>query len=267
MYRRTTARSATSRLTLAAALSACLVAQSATPAHADTFAEHQRRGAEYLQSQRYTQALVELQAAYALQQRPVLLYYIARCHHNMGQRHMAITYYDRYIVSEPDPAERAVAERHLAALTADSPVEPAVSTEAVGDPAPLRRTERSGPRWGMVAAGATLFTLSYGSALIMGAMGLAGLSTFSSKGADVGLAQAGVGTLMVPLAGPLLSGFIIRTPEWSVPWTLLNLPSQILGIVLLGAGAQRSRTPTAPSLAFLPNVTPGSASFTVAGRF
>jgi hypothetical protein len=261
MHRSTFRLSTTGRLALTAALTACLLTESARPAHADTFAEHQRRGAEYLQSQKYALAVVELQAAYAQQQRPVLLYFIARCYHGMGHRRMAIEYYDRYIVSEPNPEERASAERYLAELGGQAP---APSASLVTEDHP---TERSGPRWGMVAAGATLFSLSYGSALIMGALGLAGLSSASSKGTDLGLAQAGVGTLMIPLAGPMISGLIIRSPEWSVPWTLVNLPAQIVGVVLLGAGAQGHRKPSSPSLAFLPNITPQQATFTVAGRF
>lgn len=250
-------RTWTRRLAAAALLTAGL----AYPAHADTFAAHQRRGADYLQRQQYSLALQELKAAYEQVQRPLLLYYMARCYHQLGQRREAIEHYDRYIVSEPDPAQRAAAERYLVELGGDRVEDPL----ALPSPVASERTERSGPRWGMVAAGATIFGLAYGSALIMGALGLAGSGAVASKGVDVGLVQAGFGTLMVPLAGPMLSGLIIRSPEWSVPWTVVNLPAQIVGIVLLGAGSQR---PSAKrSLAFLPNLGPGSASFTVAGRF
>jgi hypothetical protein len=266
MHRSTFRLSTTGRLALTAALTACLLTESARPAHADTAAEHQRRGAEYLRAEKYALALTELQVAYEQQQRPILLYFIARCYHNMGKRRLAIEYYDRYIVSEPDPEERASAERHLAELGGPDPT-PSVSGTSGAFTTSDRPTERSGPRWGMVAAGATIFGLAYGSALIMGALGLAGLSAVSSKGTDLGLAQAGFGTLMVPVAGPLFSGFILRSPEWSVPWMAVNLPAQIVGVVLLGAGAQGHRKPSSPSLAFLPNITPQQATFTVAGRF
>lgn len=261
MHRSTFRLSTTGRLATSAALTACLLTASARTAHADTFAEHQRRGAEYLQSQKYALALIELQAAYVQQQRPVLLYFIARCYHGMGHRRMAMEYYDRYIVSEPNPEERASAERYLSELGEQSPAPSASPTSE------QHSTERSGPRWGMVAAGVTLFSLSYGSALLMGAFGLAGLSSPHSPGTDLGLSQASFGTLMIPMAGPMISGLIVRTPQWSVPLTLVNLPAQIVGVVLLGAGSQGHRKPGATRLAFLPNITPQQATFTVAGRF
>lgn len=236
---------------------------SPTASHADPLSEHQRRGAEYLRTQRYALALTELRAAYEIQQRPLLLYFMARCYHNMGQRQEAINHYDRYIVSETDPAQRADAQRYLDELTEGRSAAPESGRSPDGRP-----TERSGPRWGMVAAGATLFGLSYGSALVMGALGLAGLSSVSSSNnSDIGLARAGVGTLMVPLAGPLLSGLIIRSPEWSVPWTLINLPAQLVGMVLMGAGGQSQRTPSSSRLAVLPSLGPGSGSLVIGGTF
>ena len=130
---------------------------SPTASHADPLSEHQRRGAEYLRTQRYALALTELRAAYEIQQRPLLLYFMARCYHNMGQRQEAINHYDRYIVSETDPAQRADAQRYLDELTEGRSAAPESGRSPDGRP-----TERSGPRWGMVAAGATLFGLSYG---------------------------------------------------------------------------------------------------------
>ncbi len=233
----------------------------ANDARADEFSEHQRLGAEYLQNQKYLLALQELQAAYKIQQRPLLMYYIARCYHHMGQRREAIEYYDRYIVSETDPERRVNAQRYIDELGGAGPA-------GVASEGPVTRTpEASRGRPGMVIAGATLFGLAYGSALLVGTLGLIGTDALSQSGfrqSDINLAQASFGTLLVPIGGPVISGLIVRSAEWSLPWMMLNVPAQIVGVALMSSGAQ-SRKSQAPKLTLLPSFSGTTASLTLAG--
>lgn len=124
---------------------------------------------------------------------------------------------------------------------------------------------------GMLAAGITLLSLGYTPALITG-----GLFTLFMGPNDVG------SSLLVPVLGPFLSGFIALSghndlnlsgrgaQSWAWSWMLVDGAVQVTGLALLIAGA-RARPSGTPSFLervhILPYSTQNGGGVTVSGRF
>lgn len=84
----------------------------------DRFTAHYQRAANLYTSQRYREALRELEAAYALQPFPRLLYNLGQVHRKLNHTQQALSYYELYLRTEPglQPARRAEVEAYIAQL-------------------------------------------------------------------------------------------------------------------------------------------------------
>lgn len=97
----------------------------------DRFTAHYQRAANLYTSQRYREALRELEAAYALQPFPRLLYNLGQVHRKLHQPQQALSYYELYLRTEPDlqPARRSEVEAYIAQLGGRAALLPAAAAE------------------------------------------------------------------------------------------------------------------------------------------
>ena len=218
------------------------------------FTEQTRLAAELMRAERYQEALDAWNAAYQLRQRPSLLLDRARAHHRLGDSRDAIVLYRQYLAAAEGapPAlrtEAAQALRHLEALLqpprpATPPAPPALapgfwyplSSPLLGSLA--SRIERRADNR-LIAAGGVLLGSGYAAAFFTGIF----------VGIDRSRNLAGAMPLLVPIAGPYLSGIIfpsMRGAEyalyWSLPWMLVGGAAQIAGLVLVIMGHKHPRS-------------------------
>ena len=139
------------RAVLASALAATLLA-AATPAFGDARTEaraHFKKGMSAIRDGRYDDGVVELQKAYEILPHPNVLYNIARAYAEGGELESAVTYFRRYLESNPQDAdevqkivdglEARIAEERAKAKPEPKPGEPAPGgpvTPPVAPPAP-----------------------------------------------------------------------------------------------------------------------------------
>ena len=87
---------------------------------------------------RYADARVELEAAYALDPRPELLYALGQVDAKLGNCRDAINHYQRFVATQSDPQVTRVVEQAIAACKSPEPPEPATSTEPTRSAEPAR---------------------------------------------------------------------------------------------------------------------------------
>lgn len=105
-------------LLLAAAVAAlpARAKEGGDPARAkDLFVEAQ----ELYNAGEYAKALIDFNASYDAYPLYEVLYNVALCYEKLGQKEKAIEYYQRYLESEKDPAEREKVEGRIARLEKD----------------------------------------------------------------------------------------------------------------------------------------------------
>lgn len=115
---------------------ACTLAV-ARPALADGTADakvHLERAAAAHKAGRYTEALDELTAAYALDPRPELLFSIGQVHMKLGDCDTAITFYRRFLATSPDPRQAGIVGQAIA--TCNQHAGPRTSAPEPAKPAP-----------------------------------------------------------------------------------------------------------------------------------
>jgi hypothetical protein len=243
--------------------------------------------------ERHSDALRLWHAAYTQRQRPELLLHIARAEQRLGLTDAALDAYRRYLTAEPNPPPqlRAEAEQAIANLSrlgrpmmppllppgggggAIPGVPPAFDEE--GRPVALRVVSRR-YNSGMRTAGIVLTSIGYGVSFLVGvSLGSALISSSSSKDRAFGRAAF---TLLVPIAGPLISGIVMPLTYsndslgyWTMPWIFTAGAMQIVGIGLW-AGAyrhpQKKLVPAyATDLRVLPAAGPGFAGLTSSFSF
>jgi tetratricopeptide (TPR) repeat protein len=121
----------------------------ATPglAAADAKAEarpHIERASSLHAAGKYSEALKELTLAYALDPQPQLLYAIAQVHVKLGDCDSAIAFYQRFLSTNPDASDAAIARQAIARCASQiprsaepsPPVEPRVQPRSVEPAAP-----------------------------------------------------------------------------------------------------------------------------------
>lgn len=242
----------------------------------DKYQLHVKRGRELLRTEEYTDALSQFEEAYALRQSPALLYQIARCHHRLGNVAEARNFYRRYLGTGINltQQQRSAVENALQQLaeldsssSLDDPQSPSWKrsshrrskrrnshqSEAEQDNdedregAPTGQHSNQGRRRspGMIIGGSILLGAAYLPALVMGTLGLLGSSSLqNSKLRDQ--VDAVSGTLLIPLAGPVISGGISQSVAWALPWILVDDAAQVAGFAMVISGA---RTVPAQNLA------------------
>jgi len=116
-------------------------------------------GVEAYRAQDYARALARFRAARsASPANPLLLYYLGRAAHRLGETQVAVGYYEDYLQAGPDPANVEQVRVSLAELRSTRPAPP-LPPEAVAEapPAAVTTPDRS---WALVrgtaASGATL---------------------------------------------------------------------------------------------------------------
>ncbi len=160
------------------------------------FYEHLRKGKALLEDDQLEPALQEFQNAYAISRKPITAYYIARIHHKLGNREVALGWYQNYMkeASAVEPERKAQIEKYILELGGDKkgseppplppppsvPVaEPAKAPPALTEqapqpapqpgPAPQYRSRRNVP---MLASGVAMAGLGYIATVIVGGIGI-----------------------------------------------------------------------------------------------
>lgn len=265
-------------------------APSAAPAVTGDFDTLVAQAQRLVTEERHSEALRLWHAAYTQRQRPELLVHIARAEQRLGLADAALDAYKRYLTAEPNPPPelRAEAEQAIARLSRMSTAAPALGVPpgpgpmaaAPGSPGmpvaydedgravPLRMVTRKYHN-GMRTAGIVLASVGYGISFIVGmTMGSIFLGTSSSRSRDYALGQ-GAFTLLIPVAGPLVSSIVLPTTYesqsvyyWSLPMMFTVGAIQVIGVGLW-AGAyrnpQKRLVPMANDLRIVPTIAPGYA--------
>jgi hypothetical protein len=257
----------------------------ALPARADDdFTQHCDRASALSQNDQYTEALKELEAAYAIKQPPSLLYSLARVHRRLGNASAALGYYERFLTAESDPNPEMKAQveaeivqlRHI--LGRDTPPPPVApppprfeARPALENPygndvrmMPVRyETHRDR---GLIGGGAALLAAGYAGAVITGSLFLSFNCTDCSNN-SVNTASAGV--LLIPVLGPVLSGLIQLSAAWSLPWILVDGAAQVAGLAMIIVGARSvTKVPVyGDRLRVAPFALAGGGGLIVGGRF
>lgn len=224
------------------------------------FDGHQARARMLFEQENYYAALSEFQAAYSLRQHPILLFDMARTQQRLGNHSEAITLYRRYLTAADDSLDlhRGEAQRELARLQSLSLPPTAVTAPPATVPSllqasslPYRVTSRP-HHHGMQAAGWSLFSLGYAGAFATGiSMGIlwgGSCPTYYVGPSSCSRPSSAAGwTLLIPVAGPLISGIVAPATAsgtdpyglvWTLPWLLADLPFQVVGLVLIIKGYQ-----------------------------
>ena len=264
----------------------------AAPA-SNPFDIHQVRARMLFEQENYYAALSEFQAAYSLRQHPILLFDMARTQQRLGNHSEAITLYRRYLTAADDSLDlhRGEAQRELARLQTLS-LPPSAIT-ASSSPIPSRAQESTLPyrvtsrphHHGLQAAGWSLFSVGYAGAFATGiAMGLlwggscliyyVGTASCSQPSSAAGW------TLLIPVAGPLISGIVAPATTsssnsyglaWTLPWLLADMPFQVVGLVLIIKGYQTPQHVVEPnfltSLQLRPYSSQTGGGLVLSGKF
>jgi tetratricopeptide (TPR) repeat protein len=126
----------------AAALAAIVISLVAARAHADSRSEakaHVDRATTLHADGHFAEALDELKTAYALDPRPDLLYAIAQLHVKLGMCPQAISFYQRFLASNPKPGPAAAARQAIDVCTNNPASLP--NTEPKQEPKPAPQPE------------------------------------------------------------------------------------------------------------------------------
>lgn len=250
---------------------------------ADEVSVRRARAQELAEGQHYREALVELQAAYALRQEPLLLLEQGRMFSRLGQVPDALDAYSRYLAAEPNPPAEARREAttEIARLSAwltpsavQRPLPPGLrAVPSAGPTLPLQpvRYERRASG-GLIGGGIAILSAGYTPALLFASMGT---GLFSGSGSKSTLRTAVGWSLAVPVAGPFLSALLslgdTRTfgASWIVPWVLLDGAAQVAGLAMIigGARSKREVPVLGLNLKVMPYSQPGGGGVAVLGRF
>lgn len=247
------------------------------PTQQEVFDRHVKAAEVLYQSQEPARALRELQLAYQISPRPSLLYLMARSYQQLRRYDDAINLYRRYMQADDnlEPEKRARIGALVASLQEMSV--PAVSEvtqrrdsdEAADDTAPAA-TPKYQRRTGLMVSGIVVLASSYSAAAIFGSLGLAGASTLSTQQysrSAIDQAKAAFGTLYIPVIGPFFSAVLVRKASYSVPWVLVGLGTQVAGLAMTIAGAQKRPTKQYDAVSVVPMFGGTNAGLAVLGSF
>ena len=252
------------------------VAAAPPPAPADAAYERHIQAADrHYQDDEHEAALRDLQAAYQLRPRPVVLYLMAKSYQALRRYDDAINLYRRYLREEPglDERRRARVGTLIVSMRGMSPARGEDGRELGRVADTGEDSAQSGGRrnYGLMVPGIVMMSLSYLGAVTVGSLGLVGSTLVDTRGtSQSALAEirGGLGALYVPLAGPFFSAVLIRDVTWSVPWVFVGTGTQVAGLVMTIVGARKRPVGGQfDPVAILPQLTPNSAGLVVLGRF
>lgn len=119
-------------------------------------------GAELYTASNYAGALAAFERAYALIGEPNLLFNIAGCYEQLGQRERAIEYYHRFLgAPEAGPEGRKRAIEALEALEANTPAQPPFA------PTPAEPSAWDHPAWPLATLGSGILLAGLGTGLYL----------------------------------------------------------------------------------------------------
>lgn len=270
----------------------------ADPPASDTFDSTLQRAQQLTQAERHQEALQAWQAAYAMRQRPGLWLEIGRAQQRLGQAAEAAASFRRFLTADPNPPPALKQEAEQAIIRLEqlstSGLVPSGSRVSVGrdDLAAVLPYKVVKRRYhgGMRAGGITLFAIGYAAAFITGIV-MGPLFVGQSSQDDKGIA-AGSFCLLVPVAGPFLSGIVAPAVAagrssssyyssssastlaliWTLPWILTSGGMQASGVGMW-AGAYRHPqnivVPNAPEVSwrFAPYTTRDGAGMAASVNF
>lgn len=246
----------------------------ATPTATDDDPEgHIARATGAVRAHRFEEALRAYKAAYALRQSPELLYAIGLTAQRLGYAADAVDWFNRFLVAATDApaAQRADAQRRIDVLRplaglAGSAAPPGLEARDDGRVRflPMRYELRA--NWKLIGGGIGLLSASYTAALITGSLFASFTSNLNSGQGD--LRGAG-GALIVPVAGPFISGLVFRDWVWSTTWILVDGLAQVSGLamIIVGAKDRVQRLVPVTRAQILPWTGPGVVGITAAGVF
>lgn len=246
------------------------------PERAAAYHEHFRRAKELYEDEQFSKALAELEAAYRLWPKPVVLYSMARAHHQLRHYREAYDKYQLYLSREPNIPEdrRAQIQTHIVELTAAAQQE---RVRGMGpDPFAGAQSQEPDPRFvyrrrtGMLVTGAILLPVSYLAALGVGAFGLTGATALTGSYSESTLSTVRwtFGSLFIPVAGPFVSAGILPDIQWSLPWILVDGAAQVTGLALVIAGSRMQKVLRDDAqITLLPYRSPNSTGLVLAGSF
>jgi hypothetical protein len=126
---------------------------------------------------------------------------------------------------------------------------------------PVRFEERRNR--GLIGGGIALLGIGYLPALITGAM-IGTFETGRSRSDPDGDIAAASWVLLLPVAGPFISGLVYRGAFWALPWILVDGAAQVSGLALLVVGAmRREKVP----VFIAPMAVAGGTGLALAGDF
>ena len=143
-------------------------------AHAESPAEleakqHFMAGQKAESAARWSEALAEYQKSYSLSKYPALIYKVALCHDQLGQRSEAIAAYEQYLREDPATQRRAGVEDRIAKLKAELAPKPVEAKPIVAEkPAPAEQRTPVYKKWwlwtivGVVVVGGVAVGLGVG---------------------------------------------------------------------------------------------------------
>lgn len=237
--------------------------------------EHIRRAKALYEDEQFTKALAELDAAYRLSPKPIVLYSMARAHQLLSHYREAYDLYQRYLAKEPNIPEqrRAQIQGYIIELTAAA--QQARVREQGLDAFAQSSSEEKRPTvyrrsMGMLVTGSILLPVAYSAAAITGALGLAGSSSLagSYSEATISTARWALGSLLIPVAGPFVSAGIVHDVTWSLPWAFIDGAAQVTGLALIIAGSRPRRVVREePQAMLLPYSSPSGSGLVLVGTF
>jgi hypothetical protein len=226
-------------------------------ARADELQDSVDRATTLAMSERYKEALAELQAAYAVRQSPRLLYMMAKMQQRLGDAAAALASYERFLAAdtEGDPRYLADADAQVARLRQvlgrpQLPLRPGGPAGPAPGAGPAEASPegvhfKMKPSAGLIAGGAVLFGAAFVGAVVTGAIflepgsGMCGgsnnLLVFngSASSCSIGNSQVAAGTLLIPVTGPFVAAFAYRDPVWSINWALVDGVAQVGGLTMM----------------------------------
>jgi hypothetical protein len=220
---------------------------------------HLERATELIVEQRLAEGCVELQLAHDETRDPLLLLRIARLRQRLGDKEAARAAYKRFLIEakSPHPGLKAEAEEALRALNPPPPPPPPIGDtapalpppplfEQLSEPGAEGAIYRGPPRRNkrLMKIGGLLLSAGYLPALVIPL----GLSTSLDR--ENAPTRAANYTLLIPLAGPFISGILAPATNdnghagqiassWSVPWMATSGLLQVTGFTLLVFGAMK----------------------------
>lgn len=225
-------------------------------------------------------ALEEYKAAYRIIPRPTVLFSMARINQRLGRLDEALHQFQRFLREDQNvsPERRVQVKGFIADIAMKQPAQ--TTAPAPYSPPEEARLESAAQEQsggdvykrniGLMATGISIFASSYLAALVVGGLGLAAADLVqSNSAATANSVRVASGTLLIPVAGPLISAISAPSINWSIPWVLAGMGTQVAGMVMTIAGAQKHRVTPAPNpdVALVPFGGPTGSGIAVIGRF